>query len=377
MLNENRTWDIFCHVVDNYGDAGVCWRLARQLVGEYGLQVRLWIDDLAVLHRFCADVEPARARQSCAGITVCRWAEPLPQPLVVAEVVIETFACELPAAYREAMRGRRSLWLNLEYLSAEAWVSGCHGLPSPQGVGGLRKFFFFPGFRPDTGGVLGERGLGQRRRAFQAGAGDDFLRRYGVTVATGALRVSLFAYASAPIAALLQVWAAQAAPIVCYVPEGNALAAAGAFFGEALRAGAVRTRGALTLVALPFLSQDDYDRLLWSCAINFVRGEDSFVRGQWAARPLVWHIYAQPERAHWPKLEAFLELYGAELSPSAARAMRDFWSAWNGEGAVAAAWRAYADALPELHAAAAAWAQRLESGTNLAAALVQFCANQV
>ena len=26
------TWDIFCSVVDNFGDIGVTWRLARQLV---------------------------------------------------------------------------------------------------------------------------------------------------------------------------------------------------------------------------------------------------------------------------------------------------------------------------------------------------------
>ena len=41
------TLDLFCRVVDNYGDLGVCWRLARQLAGEHGVAVRLWVDALA------------------------------------------------------------------------------------------------------------------------------------------------------------------------------------------------------------------------------------------------------------------------------------------------------------------------------------------
>ncbi len=386
-----KRWDIFCHVVDNYGDAGVCWRLAHQLANEFGLHVRLWIDDLAVLRKFRPEIALDAAQQNSAGVAVCHWRDPLPQPFEAADVVIEAFACEPPAEYLAAMRARHALWINLEYLSAERWVSGCHGLPSLQAgssqkSGALKKYFFFPGFRPDTGGVLGERDLPQRRRAWQQASQTraEFLRHLGFDVRPDALTVSLFAYRNAPIEPLLQVWSEQATPLFCLVPEGQPLAAVAKFFGEDLRVGSVRTRGALTVAVLPFLSQDDYDRLLWSCDINFVRGEDSFVRAQWAAKPFVWQIYAQDEGAHWPKLDAFLELYGEDALPSsqapslsAAIALRDFWYAWNGDGDVEVAWMAYAQALPELTAAAEKWAARLESGVNLAAALVQFCANRV
>ena len=27
-------WDIFCQVIDNHGDVGVCWRLARELAAR-------------------------------------------------------------------------------------------------------------------------------------------------------------------------------------------------------------------------------------------------------------------------------------------------------------------------------------------------------
>ena len=77
-------------------------------------------------------------------------------------------------------------------------------------------------------------------------------------------------------------------------------------------AGAARTRGALTVRVLPFVPQDDYDRLLWACDVNFVRGEDSFVRAQWAGQPFLWHIYLQDENLHHVKLRAFLQRYAAD-----------------------------------------------------------------
>lgn len=379
-----KRWDIFCHVVDNYGDAGVCWRLARQLANEFDLNVRLWIDDLAVLQKLSSAIALQPARQNSAGVTVCRWSQPLPHPIDAADVVIEAFACELPEVYLAAMRTRRSLWINLEYLSAECWVAGCHGLPSPQADssqknGMLKKFFFFPGFRSDTGGVLGERDLPQRRRAFQSSVSEreNFLQHLGIKMPAQALQISLFAYRDAPIEQLLRTWTTQSKPIFCFVPEGQPLVAVEKLFGEKLAPGAIRENGALTVAVLPFLSQDEYDRLLWGCDINFVRGEDSFVRAQWAGLPFVWQIYAQPERAHWPKLDAFLELYSEHLSPSHMAVLRTCWHAWNGAGDIDTAWRAYTDALPALREAAENWAERLEAGTNLAAALVQFCANQV
>ncbi|MGV7245627.1 elongation factor P maturation arginine rhamnosyltransferase EarP, partial [Caballeronia sp. M23-90] len=49
--------DIFCEVIDNFGDIGVCWRLARQLKAEHGWQVRLFVDDLKAFHALCPAVD--------------------------------------------------------------------------------------------------------------------------------------------------------------------------------------------------------------------------------------------------------------------------------------------------------------------------------
>lgn len=380
-----KRWDIFCNVVDNYGDAGVCWRLARQLAAEFDIRVRLWIDDLAALQKLQPAIAMDCVVQQVDAVEIRPWCNSFSTAIDTAEVVIEAFACALPPTYLVAMRAQHALCINLEYLSAEEWVAGCHGLPSPQSEplqknGALQKFFFFPGFREGTGGVLGERDVRKQCRAFQADASArrNFLRRIGIERRpSDALLVSLFSYAAAPIESLLKTWAAGAQPIMCLVPEGQPLRAVENYCGDKLRAGSVRQLGALTVCVVPFLSQVDYDYLLWCCDLNFVRGEDSFVRAQWAGLPLVWQIYAQADGAHWPKLDAFLQLYCAELPPSAVTALDNFWRAWNGAGDVATAWPAFARALPALRAHAGQWAERLAAGTNLAAALVQFCANQV
>jgi uncharacterized repeat protein (TIGR03837 family) len=372
------TWDIFCSVVDNYGDIGVTWRLARQLAGEHDVTVRLWLDDLGAFTRLCPQADRHLTQQSLHGVEVLQW--PLPcQPVEPADVVIEAFACELPAVYVTAMAARpqKVLWLNLEYLSAEGWVEGCHGLPSLQS-NGLQKFFFFPGFTAGSGGLLRERDLLDQRRAFQADsvACEAFLLGLGVEPIAGARRVSLFAYENRGLASWLDALAADALVTQLLVPEGRILGDLQAWLGcAALVAGDRQQRGQLHIQVLPFVEQEQYDRLLWSCDFNAVRGEDSFVRAQWAGRPLLWHIYWQDEGAHWDKLEAFLVLYAKGLSPAAREALEGLWRAWNAGETMGASWQAVLQVWPELAEHAERWSLQQASQADLAAALVEFYLN--
>ncbi len=372
------SWEIFCNIVDNYGDAGVTWRLARQLVAEQGQRVRLWIDDLAALVRLCPEADGGASSQWLEGVEVRHWPAEW-QPVEPADVVIEAFACRLPEGHVAAMAARRQrvLWLNLEYLSAEDWVGDCHGLPSLQPEG-LQKFFFFPGFTGSTGGLLREHGLLERRRAFQvdAVARTDFLRSLGVQTHPGERLLSLFAYENAALAGWLDVLARGTDPVLLLVPEGRILGDLQRWLGvSALAAGDEQQRGALRVRVLPFVSQDDYDRLLWCCDFNAVRGEDSFLRAQWAGRPLLWHIYPQADGAHWDKLEAFLALYLEGLSPNAAAVLQALWRAWNAGEGMGAAWTAMSGVWPELDAHAGHWCARQSACQDLATALVQFYAD--
>ena len=372
-----RRWDIFCAVVDNYGDIGTCWRLAQQLADEHEAEVRLWVDRLESFACLCPSISINSKTQHVGSIEVRRWGADISE-VNVADVVIEAFACELPASYINAMarRAQSPVWINLEYLSTEAWVDECHLLASPHPRLPLTKHFFFPGFTPQTGGLLRERHLRATRAAFDLATAAEF--RWSLNVAPptdGELLVSLFCYDNPALPELLQCWVDGPDAVRVLATPGAATDQLEAWFGAALSTGSSLHRGALTVHALPFLPQPDYDRLLWSCDVNFVRGEDSFVRAQWAMRPFVWQIYPQTEQAHLVKLEAFLLRYLSESGE--AEVVRRCWHAWNDHdrrdaGDMAIAWRAFAANRQSLAQHGKVWANLLDRPSDLANNLVRF-----
>jgi len=372
-----RNCDIFCNVIDNYGDIGVCWRLARQFANQHGLAVRLWVDDLASLAKLCPEADVTAGQQQCGGVEVDLWRKPFPEAQP-AELVIEAFACKLPDNYIEAMAAqvRKSVWINLEYLSAEEWVESHHRLSSPHPSLPLIKYFFFPGFTPKTGGLLLERDLLARRDAFLKDAKQQqaFWRSVGMEMpAAEILKVSLFSYENAALPGFFDAWVNGTQPVLCLVPEGSILTQVGQYFGDpAPQAGSDYLRGQLHVRVLPFVEQQRYDLLLWACDVNFVRGEDSFVRAQWAGKPFVWQIYPQHDRVHLKKLEAFLILYGKQLGQPASLAVQDLWLAWNMESGAEKAWPPFAAELNGLNRYAQDWTRQLAEN-NLALNLLDFC----
>lgn len=389
------SWMIFCSVIDNYGDIGVCWRLARQLVREHDFTVSLWVDDWSTLCRFLAlDMPAEKTALELEGVSLRHWSAPWPESasadaqLENVCAVIEAFACELPQDLIEAMAQCPSppCWINLEYLSAEVWVQGYHGLPSvavPYGGGSaMRKYFFFPGFKPDTGGLLRERGLLEQHRRWQDNEPQerrDLLLACGLDpellASSDTLLISLFTYASPALGSWFRAAAEDPVATLCLVPAGLLEEGIADFFGlDALPLpGAVLRHGQLTVALISFLSQLEYDRLLSLCDFNFVRGEDSFVRAQWAARPLLWHIYPQAQDAHRIKLDAFLDLYcQSEVIAAQSDLLARFWRCWNQDEDCAELWHHLRPQLPGLRRHARGWQQKLAAMPDLAAALVQF-----
>jgi uncharacterized repeat protein (TIGR03837 family) len=406
------TWDIFCTVVDNFGDIGVTWRIARQLAEEHHIPVRLWVDDLPTFRRIFPAVDPeldiqflpvdsrvashspplpsppagrAQSLSPSAGedgkgrsVEVRRWAGPLPE-VTPGEVVIEALGCHLPEAFeaRMARQPASPVWLNLEHLSAEPWVAGVHGLPSPHPRLPLTKHFFLPGFTADTGGLTREGWLTQRRDTLQRDPHElaSFWSGLALPAAEpGELRLSLFGYGNLGLPDLLAAWAEDSRPLRVLVPESPLLPAIAIWFGvEQALPGACLHRGNLRLHVLPMLPQDEYDRLLWACDLNFVRGEDSFVRAQFAARPLVWQAYVQEDEAHLAKLDAFLGLYRMGMDAGLADLTQRVWHAWNRQGPVGGLWPALRQAMPALAGHAAVWSERLAAQSDLVSNLLIFC----
>ena len=345
---------------------------------EHGLKVRLWVNDLVSFARICPEIDPASGVQVCHDVEVRHWAGPL-SGIVPVDVVVETFGCEVPDDYQQAMtaRPKAPVWINLEYLSAESWVEGCHGLPSPHPRLPLTKYYFFPGFTTNTGGLLRERDLLPRRTAFLASqdARSAFWQSLGMqTPDRGQVTVSLFCYENPAIPGLLQTWASGPERVRCLVPDARVTAAVTSFFapGEQVASGIYRRRN-LEVCVFPLLAQDRYDELLWACDCNFVRGEDSFVRAQWAGRPFVWHIYPQKENAHWVKLNAFIDLYVASLPAEVAAGVRTFWRAWNSGRGADEAWSSYWQQQAALRDHAETWLKGLSARPDMVTNLVQFC----
>jgi uncharacterized repeat protein (TIGR03837 family) len=365
---------IFCKVVDNFGDIGICWRLARQLQLEHDVAVTLWVDDLRSFRRIAPQVRTDADVQQVSAVTVRHWRDQhgVFLPADVADIVIEFFACDIPPGYIAAMAQcePRPVWLNLEGLSAEEWVEGCHTLPSMHPRLPLTKHFFFPGFTAKTGGLLREAALDAQRRQFQAdpAAMAGFLAQFGVTAQEMAsTKISLFCYPHAPVSELCNILHNSDAPYTLLVPEGVATDAIEGFLGGAAKAGASGTHGSLTVRVLPFVAQPDYDKLLWACDFNFVRGEDSWVRAQWAGRPFIWHIYPQDENLHHVKLRAFLKRYSPDID-----SLNQFALSWNGASGWTDPWPAISADLPRIAARSAEWHEQMLAHGDLAHNLLKF-----
>ena len=356
-------WDIFCRVVDNYGDVGVCWRLACNLA-ERGQRVRLWVDDATALRWMAPDGHD--------GVEVSTWhaATPFPPP---GDVVVEAFGCDPAPAFLAAMAvsgeaARPPVWINLEYLSAEPYVERSHALASPQMSGpalGLVKWFFYPGFTLRTGGLLREPALRAEQARFDREA---WLSAQGIALLSDERVVSVFCYPGAPVDRLVASLAADGRPTVLATAPGaatGAVRAALATLGE----------GSSTLRQhpLPWFAQPEFDRLLWAADLNFVRGEDSWVRAQWAGKPFVWQAYPQDDGAHGAKIEAFLELALAGAPSDVAEAIRDWTAAWNALDDPAAPLPAWTpETLAAAGGAARAWRDQLWESADLATRLLAF-----
>ena len=377
-------WDIFCRVIDNHGDLGVCWRLSVDLA-ERGHLVRLWVDDAVALTWMAPHGHPR--------VQVLPWSEtPLAGLDAPGDVAIEAFGCELPLSYQAALAHcvnarpsdvstsssgsatRPPTWINLEYLSAETYVERSHGLPSPVMTGparGLTKWFFYPGFTARTGGLIREPHLPPPPvRATQMGSpAGELAPRADIASSSQhpaglarrqALRISLFCYEPQGLDSWLQGLRLSSMPIHLWVAAGRPQTAV----KQCLPAGH-RHAPSLNLRYLPFLTQTRYDHLLRHCDLNVVRGEDSLVRAIWAGRPLIWHIYPQADGVHHDKLDAFLALSQAPTS------LVDYHRRWNADQAMP---------LPALTQAllaswqdwALAWRERLLAQPDLASQLIAF-----
>ncbi|NLP03535.1 MAG: elongation factor P maturation arginine rhamnosyltransferase EarP [Fibrobacter sp.] len=311
--------DIFCNVIDNFGDAGVVYRFAREFKIAFSeCRVRVFLDNLTVLNSIEPRIDPCKTLQECDSVLFFSLSEIDSESigtLGVAEVVIEAFACRIPEPFMKAALYQSKLIINLEYLSAEDWVAGYHLKESLLPEGNARKFFFMPGFTPETGGIILNSRLGIQKEELiknRIPFLEKLLCSYNLTPCNieGRLLGSVFTYERG-FDTFIKELQETGKETTLFI------------FGDKSRSGMDATlkrmgikgfnKNTCTcenihLILIPMIEQHLYDSLLCCTDFNLVRGEDSLARAVCAGKPFIWNAYLQDNRYQNVKVEALLKV---------------------------------------------------------------------
>ena len=281
--------DIFCQVIDNYGDVGVAYRLAREFKRVYpNKKLRFVINQIEELNliRKSEDIE----------IILYKDISKIENS---ADLIIESFGCEIPKEYMDKALKNAKLIINLEYFSAEKWVDDFHLQESFLG-GNLKKYFFIPGLSEKSGGILLDNEFLERKKKVEANK-EYYLEKFGIKEKYDLIG-SVFSYEK-NFDSLIEELKKLNKKVILLILSEKTQKNFIKYFDNG------NNYDKIKFVKLPFFTYDKYEELLALCDFNLVRGEDSFVRALLLGKPFLWHIYPQDENTHIKKLESFLEKY--------------------------------------------------------------------
>ena len=281
--------DIFCQVIDNYGDVGVAYRLAREFKRVYpNKKLRFVINQIEELNLI----------RKSENIEVILYKD-ISKIENSADLIIESFGCEIPKEYMDKVLKKSKLIINLEYFSAEKWVDDFHLQESFLG-GNLKKYFFIPGLSEKSGGILLDNEFLERKKKVEANK-EYYLEKFEIKEKYD-LVGSIFSYEK-NFDSLIEELKKLDKKIILLILSEKTQKNFIKYFDNG------NNYDKIKFVKLPFFTYDKYEELLALCDFNLVRGEDSFVRALLLGKPFLWHIYPQDENTHIKKLESFLEKY--------------------------------------------------------------------
>ena len=281
--------DIFCQVIDNYGDVGVAYRLAREFKRVYpNKKLRFVINQIEELNLI----------RKSENIEVILYKD-ISKIENSADLIIESFGCEIPKEYMDKALKNVKLIINLEYFSAEKWVDDFHLQESFLG-GNLKKYFFIPGLSEKSGGILLDNEFLERKKKVEANK-EYYLEKFGIKEKYDLIG-SVFSYEK-NFDSLIEELKKLNKKVILLILSEKTQKNFIKYFDNG------NNYDKIKFVKLPFFTYDKYEELLALCDFNLVRGEDSFVRALLLGKPFLWHIYPQDENTHIKKLESFLEKY--------------------------------------------------------------------
>lgn len=281
--------DIFCQVIDNYGDVGVAYRLAREFKRVYpNKKLRFVINQIEELNLI----------RKSENIEVILYKD-ISKIENSADLIIESFGCEIPKEYMDKALKKSKLIINLEYFSAEKWVDDFHLQESFLG-GNLKKYFFIPGLSEKSGGILLDNEFLERKKKVEANK-EYYLEKFEIKEKYDLIG-SVFSYEK-NFDSLIEELKKLNKKVILLILSEKTQKNFIKYFDNG------NNYDKIKFVKLPFFTYDKYEELLALCDFNLVRGEDSFVRALLLGKPFLWHIYPQDENTHIKKLESFLEKY--------------------------------------------------------------------
>ena len=281
--------DIFCEVIDNYGDVGVAYRLAREFKRIYPHKR---------LRFFINKTEEINLIKKSNDIEIIAYKD-ISKIKNSADLILETFACEIPKEYIDKALRSSKFIINLEYFSAEDWVDDFHLQESFLG-GSLKKYFFIPGLSKKSGGILLDNEFLERKKQVEENR-EYYLEKFKIKEKYDLIG-SVFSYEKNFDSLINELKKLDKKVLLLILSEKTQKNFIKYFDNS-------NNYDKIKAVKLPFFTYDKYEELLSLCDFNLVRGEDSFVRALLLGKPFLWHIYPQEENIHIQKLNSFLEKY--------------------------------------------------------------------
>ncbi len=336
---------LLCKVVDNYGDIGFVYRLARALSSvrpEWHLSIVTdnlksfsllapGLDESAPVQKYTWN----RSVSLCPEWTFLQWNDDFDCPAFFKKspspLILECFQCGRPdwlekilfADGKKSLKNEITRIIEIDYLTAEDYAEEFHKMPSATRSAFVKKSFFMPGFTEKTGGlVLDENWLEAVKCAKTKRKNQ--LENPPASKEKSECKILMFSYErdfSRVVKALARFKSEKMPNLKVYLAQGRGK--------DSFLTAWTQAKKPFELVELPFLSQLDWDSFLASCDFLFVRGEDSLSRAALSGLPFVWHAYPQDDEYQAVKVQALLDRMKAFYEPDFFDLLSSYWKAYN------------------------------------------------
>ena len=311
--------DIFCEIIDNFGDIGVVYRISKELKKIFqNVRIRIVLNRLEEFKAINKKVKDVDYQEIDGLICVTeKYVKENMESFGVSDVFIEAFGCNVPEEYVKAAKENSKLWINLEYLSGEKWIEDFHLCESLIDSKTLKKIFFMPGFSEKSGGVIIDSGFLERMKYGKENRDEVFKKYFKDFDLKDKFIGTIFSYEKNFENLLETLKNYEKETVLLLMGEKTQKS-----FSEILKKnltedyGNIVKYGKITMIYSDFFSQEEYEEIISASDFNFTRGEDSFVRGIILGKPFMWHIYLQEEKAHMDKIKAFTERFKESVEVS-------------------------------------------------------------